>query len=165
METINATQSSFHSILNEPKEATLQEPTPTPTPAFDLNALLLTALAPVVKHMMAPLLARVDVLERSLVVADKATQGNETELFSRVALLEDKLDNIKDASDERIKEIAEEVAEQAISEHKYEYDHDEYDSIVSGIEEQVNDAINDLDLEDKLRDALRGMTFDITARY
>lgn len=165
METINATQSSFHSILNEPKEATMQEEYKgyvssdyarrleetnlelrkqieqhtAPVP-FDLNALLLTALAPVVQHMTAPLLAR-------------------------IAVLEEKLDNIKDASDERIKEIAEEVAEQAIDAHKYDYDHDEYDRLFNDLGDKIDEAINDLDLEDKLRDALRGMTFDITARY
>lgn len=84
---------------------------------------------------------------------------------ARVASLEGRLHDLTTASDERIKEIAEEVAEQAIDAHKYDYDHDEYDSIVSGIEEQVNDAINDIDIDDKVRDALRGMTFDITARY
>ena len=142
----------------------MQEPTPTPVP-FDLNALLLTALAPVVQHMMAPLLARVDVLERSLVVADKAAQGNESDLLSRIALLEDKLDNITTASDERIQEIADDAARMVLSEHTEEYDHDGYDRLEDKLDDKVNEAIDDLDMEDKLRDTLRNMTFSITARY
>lgn len=147
-------ESSFKEMLNPPA-----------TPAFDLNALLLTALAPVVKYMMAPLLARVDVLERSLVVADKAAQGNESDLFSRMALLEDKLDNINDASDQRIKEIAEEVAEQAISDHNHLYDHDEYDRLFNDlgdkVDEAVTEAVDEIDFEDKVRDIMRHASVSI----
>ena len=135
METSQATQSSFYSILN--KEP-MQEP--TPTPAFDLNALLTAALAQAIEKATAPLLAR-------------------------IALLEDKLDNITTASDERIQEIADDAARMVLSEHTEEYDHDGYDRLEDKLDDKVNEAIDDLDMEDKLRDTLRNMTFSITARY
>jgi len=109
----------------------------------------------------APLLERIALLERSLVVADKAAQGNESDLSSRLSLLEDRFDNITTASDERIKEIAEEVAEAAIYEHNDEYDHDQYDRFDDRVEEKVNDAINDYDFEDKVRDIMRHASISI----
>jgi vacuolar-type H+-ATPase subunit I/STV1 len=90
-------------------------------------------------------------------VADKAAQGNESDLFSRVTVLEEKLNNIQ--------EIADDAARMVLSEHTEEYDHDEYDRFDDRVEEKVNEAIDDLDMEDKLRDTLRNMTFSITARY
>jgi hypothetical protein len=151
------TQSSFHAILNDIKEAPMQA---TQSP-FDINALFSAAILNAVNAATAPLLERIELLERSLVVADKAAQGNESDLSSRLALLEDKMDNISEASDQRIKEIAEEVAEAAIYEHNDEYDHDEYDRFDDRVEEKVNDAINDYDFEDKVRDIMRHASVSI----
>ena len=186
------TQSSFHAILNDIKEAPMQA---TQSP-FDINALFSAAILNAVNAATAPLLERIELLERSLVVADKAAQGNEADLFSRVedletivrdrlfgeqpdkyktsdidemssrlSLLEDRFDNITTASDERIKEIAEEVAEAAIYEHNDEYDHDEYDRLFNDLGDKVNDAVNDaveeIDFEDKVREVLRGASVSI----
>jgi len=120
---------------------------------------------PQIKRMVddatAPLLARIELLERSLAVADKAAQGNESDLFSRVATLEEQMIAKQDNIDERIKEIAEEVAANAISDHNDLYDHDEYDRFDDRVEEKVNDAIDDLDICDKIKDALNGAHISI----
>jgi hypothetical protein len=143
-----------------PKEAIVQTQSP-----FDINALFSAAVLNAVNAATAPLVERIALLERSLVVADKAAQGNESDLSSRIALLEDKMDNISEVSDQRIKEIAEEVAEAAIYEHNNEYDHDEYDRFDDRVEEKVNDAVSDaveeIDFEDKVRDILRHASVNI----
>ena len=143
------------------KEATMQQP----TPVFDFTATINAALAQAIALATQPLMERIELLERSLVVADKAAQGNESDLFSRMALLEDRFDNITTASDQRIKEIADEVAEQAISAHNYDYDHDEYDQLFNDlgdkVSEAVTDAIDDYDFEDKVRDILRHASVSI----
>lgn len=154
-----------------------------PTPVFDFTATINAALAQAIAQAVAPLVERINtlqhsattdianltqriaLLERSLVVADKAAQGNESDLLSRVALLEDKFDNITTASDERIKEIAEEVAEAAIYEHNDEYNHYEIECQIERmddkIEEKVSETIDDYDFEDKVRDILRHASVNI----
>lgn len=176
------------------KEATMQ--VPTPTPVFDFTATINAALAQAIALATQPLMERITLLERSLVVADKAAQGSEATLFSRVedletivrdrlfgeqpdkyknsdieemssrlALLEDKFDNIGEASDQRIKEIAEEVAEEKMSEHNDEYNHYEIECQIERmddkIEEKVSETIDDYDFEDKVRDILRHASVNI----
>jgi hypothetical protein len=174
------------------KEATMQQP----TPVFDFTATINAALAQAIHLATQPLMARIELLERSLVVADKAAQGNEADLSSRVgdletivrdrlfgeqpdkyktsdldemssrlSLLEDRFDNITTASDERIKEIAEEVAEGKMTEHTDEYDHYEIECQIERvddkIEEKVTEAIDDYDFEDKMRDIMRHASVSI----
>ena len=122
-------------IQHKPKEAIVQEPTPTPT--LDLNALLLAALTPMLNQITAP-------------------------LVERIAALEQRLENITTASDERIREIAIEEVEEQMAAHHNSYDHDEYDRLVGDLEDKVNDAINDYDFEDKVRDAVRELSFTVT---
>ena len=132
------------------------------TPVFDFTATLNAVLAQAIQIHTAPLVERIALLERSLVVADKAAQGNESDLSSRMALLEDKFDNITTATDERIKEIAEEAALEAITEHNDEYDHNEYDRLTDKIDDKVNDAIDDYDFESKLNDCLSNASISIS---
>ena len=132
---------------------------------FDINALFSAAILNAVNAATAPLMERIELLERSLVVADKAAQGNESDLSSRLSLLEDRFDNITIASDERIKEIADEVARDVLSEHNNDYDHDEYDRLFNDLGDKVNDAVNDaveeIDFEDKVRDIMRHASVSI----
>jgi hypothetical protein len=107
------------------------------TPTLDLNALLLAALTPMLNQITAP-------------------------LVERIAALEQRLENITTASDERIKEIAIEEVEEQMAAHHNSYDHDEYDRLVGDLEDKVNDAINDYDFEDKVRDAVRELSFTVT---
>ena len=136
------------------------------TPVFDFSATFNAALTQAIHLATAPLVERIALLERSLVVADKAAQGNESDLSSRLALLEDRFDNIKEASEERIKEIAEEVARDVLSEHADEYDHDEYDRLFDNLGDKIDDAISeaidDLDIRDKINDAINGATVSIS---
>jgi hypothetical protein len=159
---------------------------------FDINALFSAAILNAVNAATAPLVARIELLERSLVVADKAAQGNEADLSSRVtelettirdrlfgeqpdkyktsdldemssrlALLEDKMDNYKEIDESRFKEIADEVARDVLSEHNDEYDHDQYDRFDDRVEEKVTEAIDDYDFEDKVRDIMRHASVSI----
>jgi hypothetical protein len=167
------TDHSIDSIYNQAKEATMQQPvqqTPEWTQVLSMfDAMFSVALRyaePQIKRMVddatAPLLERIATLERSLAVADKAAQGNESDLFSRVATLEEQMIAKQDNIDERIKEIADEVAREVLYEHNEEYDHDGYDRLEERIEEKVNEAIDDLDISDKINDALNGATVSIS---
>ena len=142
-------------------DTTMQEPT-----QFDLNSIFIAALTQAITQATAPLVARIATLERSLVVADKAAQGNESDLFSRVAELETKLNNLQDTNANFIKEIAEEVADAKMAEHTDEYDHYEMECqierIDDKIDEKVNEALDDLDISDKINDALNGATVSIS---
>ena len=132
-------------------------------PVFDFNSIFSAVLTQAINQVTAPLLARIELLERSLVVADKAAQGNESDLASRIALLEDKFDNIEDTREERIKEIAQEVADEAITDHATNYDHDMYDRLEDKIDDKVSDAIDEYDFEDKVKDVLTN-TLKLTVR-
>lgn len=85
---------------------------------------------------------------------------------ARVASLEGRLHDLTTASDERIKEIADEVARDVMSEHVGDYDHDEYDRLFDNIgdriDEAINEAVDDLDISDKINDALSGATVSIS---
>jgi uncharacterized protein YmfQ (DUF2313 family) len=170
------TDHSIDSIYNQPKEATMQQPvqqTPEWTQVLSMfDSMFSVALRyaePQIKRMVddatAPLLERIALLERSLAVADKAAQGNESDLFSRVAELETKLNNLQDTNANFIKEIAEEVADAKMAEHTDEYDHYEMECqierIDDKIDEKVNEALDDLDISDKINDALNGAHISI----
>jgi len=107
------------------------------TPVFDFTATLNAVLAQAIQIHTAPLLAR-------------------------IAALEERINNITTATDERIKEIAEEAALEAITEHNDEYDHNEYDRLTDKIDDKVNDAIDDYDFESKLNDCLSNASISIS---
>jgi hypothetical protein len=147
------TDHSIDSIYNQPKEATMQEPTTLgtmqhtiqpqitqPANPFDLNGMFLNFLTHAVMQANAPLLAR-------------------------IAELETKLNNLQDTNANFIKEIAEEVADAKMAEHTDEYDHYEMECqierIDDKIDEKVNEALDDLDISDKINDALNGAHISI----
>lgn len=121
---------------------------------FDINALFSAAIVNAVNAATHTLRARTTALETDL-----------AEMTSRLELLEDKMDNIPTASDERIREMAEEVARDVLSEHNNDYDHDEYDRLFNDLGDKVNDAVNDaveeIDFEDKVKYILRGANVSI----
>ena len=106
------------------------------TPVFDFTATLNAVLAQAIQIHTAP-------------------------LVERIAALEERINNITTATDERIKEIAEEAALEAITEHNDEYDHDGYDRFDDRVEEKVTEAIDDYDFEDKVRDIMRHASVSI----
>lgn len=74
--------------------------------------------------------------------------------------LDDLKDTVTEMIDEKMSEINDEIDEkiaEAVCEHTSEYDHDEYDTTVR----TVDDADLD-DLEDKIREVLRGSSFTIS---
>lgn len=138
---------------------------------FDINALFSAAVLNAVNAATAPLLERIATLETTIrdrlfgEQPDKYKTSDLDEMSSRLSLLEDKMDNISEATEERIKEMAEEVARDVLSEHNHEYDHDGYDRMEDRIEEKVNDAVSDaieeIDFEDKVRDIMRHASVSI----
>ena len=142
------TDRSIDSIFNQPKEAIVQEPMQQP-PEWTQVLSMFDAMYSVVLKYAEPHIKR---------MVDEAT----TPLVERIAALEQRLENITTASDERIREIAIEEVEEQMAAHHNSYDHDEYDRLVGDLEDKVNDAINDYDFEDKMRDAVRELSFTVT---
>ena len=79
----------------------------------------------------------------------------------RLADAEDRLDKITTASDERVQAIV----EQAIDTHCETYDHDQYDDVVNEWGgECVSEFVktSDGDIEEKINDALRNASFEVS---
>ena len=135
-------------IQHKPKEAIVQEPTQQPPEWAQVLSMFDALFGGVLKYAEPLIKHRVDAQIAPLV--------------ERIAALEQRLENITTASDERIREIAIEEVEEQMAAHHNSYDHDEYDRLVGDLEDKVNDAINDYDFEDKVRDALRELSFTVT---
>ncbi len=149
---------------------------------FDLNQILSTALNAAVAEAVAPLLERIAVLERRIdtlssqhvaigerlaALENNPAIGTDTVLAERVVALEQRMDHVIDASEKRIREIAEAAAEQVMEDHTSTYDHDEYDSVVSNWnDEDPADFLREGDLHDQIDDrvneTLRNATFSIS---
>lgn len=153
---------------NQPKEATMQEPMQQPPEwtqvlsMFDaMYSVVLKYAEPHIKRMVdeatTPLVERIKYLENHSAAAD-----NTFTLAQRIELLERRLDNITTATDERIKEIADDAARMVFAEHTEEYDHDWYDREIENINDKVGEALDDYDFEDKVRDAVRDLSFTVT---
>jgi hypothetical protein len=139
---------------------------------FDLNQILSAALNAAVAEAVAPLVERIAVLERRIdtlssqhvaigerlaALENNPAQGVDTTLTNRVVALEQRMDHVIDASDERIREIAEAAAEQVMEDHTSTYDHDEYDSHISD-----DDKHFEGDLDDAINRALRHASVSIS---
>jgi hypothetical protein len=149
---------------------------------FDLNQILSAALNAAVQQAIAPLVERIAVLERRIdtlssqhvaigerlaALENNPAIGVDTTLTNRVVALEQRMDHVIDASEQRIREIAEAAAEQAMDNHCESYDHDEYDSVVSNWnDEDPADFLREGDLHDQIDDrvneTLRNATFSIS---
>jgi len=69
--------------------------------------------------------------------------------------LEQRMDNVIDASEKRIRVIAEAAAEQALDNHCETYDHDQYDEVVSNWnDEDPTEFVRESDLDSKVTDAV-----------
>jgi len=74
--------------------------------------------------------------------------------------LEELKDELNETIDEKMSEIKDEfndMIDEKISDHQSEYDHDEYDQCVRNVDDAGLD-----DIEDKIRDVLRGSSFTIS---
>jgi hypothetical protein len=149
---------------------------------FDLNQILSAALNAAVAEAVAPLVERIAVLERRIdtlssqhvaigerlaALENNPAIGTDTVLAERVVALEQRMDHVIDASEKRIREIAEAAAEQAMDNHCESYNHDDYDSVVSNWnDEDPADFLREGDLHDQIDDrvneTLRNATFSIS---
>ena len=129
---------------------------------FDLNAIVSAAIATAVDaritelmqqhaNIVGALAERIEKLENNPAI------GVDTTLEQRIAALEVRVDNNVEASEARIRVIAEAAAEQALDEHYSSYDHDSYDS-----HRDDDDIHIEGDLEDAVTDAVRNLTFEVT---
>ena len=76
--------------------------------------------------------------------------------FDEMLMLKDSLTETIDEKMSEIKDEFQEMIDEKISDHTSEYDHDEYDQCVRNVDDAGLD-----DLEDKIRDVLRGSSFTI----
>ena len=74
--------------------------------------------------------------------------------------MDDIKDTITEAIDQKVDEFRDEfndMIDEKISDHQSEYDHDEYDQCVRNVDDAGLD-----DIEDKIKDVLRGSSFTIS---
>ena len=153
---------------------------------FDLNQILSAALNAAVAEAIKPLVERIEKLEfvdadrherlrvlegaltdRVAALENNPAIGTDTVLAERVVALEQRMDHVIDASDERIREIAEAAAEQAMDNHCESYNHDDYDNVYNEWgSEEVSDFVKDGyfedQIEEKVKEALNNATFSIS---
>ena len=126
---------------------------------FDINAIVNAAIATAVAEAIKPLVERITALENNPAI------GVDTTLEQRVVALEQRVDNNVEASEKRIRVIAEAAAEQAMDDHCSTYDHDDYDNVVSNWnDEDPTEFVKDSDLTSQINDVLHGASFDVRIR-
>jgi hypothetical protein len=135
---------------------------------FDLNKIVTDALNAAVAEAIRPLSNRIDELENLLLhrlekVENNPAIGTDTVLAERVKALEERLDNVTEVSENRIRVIAEAAAEQAIDDHCGTYDHDDYDNVVNNWnDEDPTEFVRESDMESKINDVLNNATVSIS---
>jgi len=133
----------------EPTPATTEQPAPQPTQGVTMDNFTAPNLVGIIMQ----------ALEQHIeAMVDK--RFNERMADMPVPDLDDLKDTVTEMIDEKMSEINDEIDEkiaEAVCEHTSEYDHDEYDTTVR----TVYDADLD-DLEDKIREVLRGSSFTIS---
>lgn len=98
----------------------------------------------------APLLERLAALENNPAI------GTDTVLAERIAALAERLDNATEASEDRIRVIAEAAAEQVMEDHTSSYDHDDYDNVYNEWgSEEVSDFVKDGYIEDQIEEKVK----------
>jgi len=117
-----------------------------------------------VEEAVTPLLERITALENNPAIGQWAfMQGTDTVLAERVKALEERLDNATEASENRIRVIAEAAAEQAIEDHCGTYDHDDYDNVYNEWGgEDPTEFVRESDMESKINDVLNNATVSIS---
>jgi hypothetical protein len=135
---------------------------------IDINALFSQALTAAVAEAVKPLAARVDELEtrvtdvtaqlaRALLAAETGhAAASQAGLEARLAALEGRMDNATEASEDRIRVIAEAAAEQVMEDHTSSYDHDDYDALHNEWGgEEASDFVRDRDIQDQIEEAVK----------
>jgi hypothetical protein len=142
---------------------------------FDLNQILSAALNAAVAEAIKPLVERIEKLEfvdadrherlrvlegaltdRVAALENNPAIGTDTVLAERVLALEQRMDHVIDASEKRIREIAEAAAEQVMEDHTSSYDHDDYDNVYNEWgSEEVSDFVKDGYIEDQIEEKVK----------
>lgn len=147
--------------MQETIQPNVTHQTTFPTPVFDFTATINAALAQAVMQANAPVLARIAVLEEKVAALEARIDGATLTPLTHEYIAKVARESVAEVSDERIKEIAEAAAEAAIYEHNDAYDHDEYDRLEDKIDDKVSEAFDDHDMDDKIREAIGGLTFSL----
>ena len=141
---------------------------------FDLNAIVSAALNAAVAEAIKPLVERIEKLEfvdadrherlrvlegaltdRVAALENNPAIGVDTTLEQRIAALEERVDNSVEASEKRIRVIAEAAAEQVMDLHLECHDHDQYDEVYSEWgNESTSVFVRENDLDSKVTDAV-----------
>jgi len=130
---------------------------------IDLNTIITQALTAAVYQATATLVERIEKLEltcakqheRIAALENNPAIGVDTTLEQRVVALEQRMDHVIDASEKRIRVIAEAAAEQVMDLHLECYDHDDYDNVVSNWnDEDPTEFVRESDLDSKVTDAV-----------
>ena len=126
-----------------------------------LQSTLNNAIATAVAEATKPLLERITALENNPAI------GVDTTLEARVVALEQRVANATEASENRIRVIAEAAAEQVLDNHCETYDHDQYDEVVNEWgSESTSEFVRESDIDDKIEEqvneTLRNATVSIS---
>jgi hypothetical protein len=130
--------------------ATPEQPAPQPTQGVFMD------------NFQAPNLIGIimQALEQHIeAMVDKRFTERMAEIQIEMPDLEEIKDSLTEMIDEKMSEIKDEfndMIDEKISDHTSEYDHDEYDQCVRNVDEGWTD-----DLEEKIREVLRGSSFTI----
>lgn len=122
---------------------------------FDVNALFSAAITAAIAEAIKPMTQQIFDLQAEI-AALKALPPGEIDLTST---------DFVGAVEAIATRVAEESVECALDEHNGNYDHDdfvrEYD-LGDKVDEKVAEAIDAIDLDDKVRDAVSGLTFEVS---
>jgi hypothetical protein len=136
---------------------------------IDLNTIITQALTAAVYQATETLVERIEKLEltcakqheRIAALENNPAIGVDTTLEARMVALEQRMDNITEASENRIRVIAEAAAEQAIEDHCGTYDHDDYDALHNEWgSEEVSDFVKDGYIDDKIKETVEEVLND-----
>jgi hypothetical protein len=114
---------------------------------IDINAIINEALNEAIAQAIRPLAERIVALEIKL------TEAN---LFHKEINTVVDMDALR----QLVKPMIDSVVENAFEDHCEEYDHDRYDDIANTV-----DDMPDFDnIDEAVKDAVRGLTFDLSVR-
>lgn len=113
---------------------------------FDINAIFTAALTAAINEALKPLNERIAAIELS--VKDSASIDlTGIDFVGAVEAIATR--------------IADEVSEAGIEAHGHEYDHSDFvDS--EALDDKVADAMSDYDIEDKVREAVSNLSFEVS---
>jgi len=118
---------------------------------IDINAIINEALNEAIAQAIRPLAERIVALEIKL---------TEASLFQKETNVTVDMDALRELVTPLVGSMVEAKIEEAVNAHCEEYDHDRYDDIANTV-----DDMPDFDnIDEAVKDAVRGLTFDLSVR-